>query len=1132
MDHNAKSIQRALARFRFIAPITNTNQAVFGDITDILRARVSNDPLTALNELSDVYNQLLQQPKKRGVQRLISNKTSGMKWSENATEATAQQQLVLHALQTLYKQKLDAYLKSIHENAEHDKNAAVEALRKNHGKILNQRPNPQENLAGLMSTMLQAIKPQVLMPTTVQHAPTNSNVQWQAPDKEARIKMNIIKAFEKEHAGKVKKRDEYVAALNRKDPQYAYMDQKAIEQLNAAITGNMKKMNEFTADPNPQVRKAAIEALTEAGLLGKVEDNFLHQLLSGFKNPEKLKENETIEYSPEDIAAYAHSLLTVMKPEEIFQAINQLYQKTTLASRKEQILNNAMILLHELILVDNMQNFFPNFSQELPKDNLTAQAFNGLIHTIKQDATITPELKSLAAAFEQNIKSASDLAAGLKENNQQQINALLSPLKGVTPLDIDQFLEHELLDETVSRKRLDEVAKVIASDFKKIGMAHLVNVKSSDLYRQAWSKADRKEQTNILAFMRYADALTHAIADDIVSAKTIQHQQRIALFYCKVLEESIRTHDYSTAMAIYGAFNTTSVFRQTHLHENKEIAAILDRSKNVLNPTDADLKNLRALMNDHKDEIVIPYMGMFTKDLTFTDDGSKDRLDNGDINANKLNVLSRIYQRFEHLTKQVKKQKPTGQQSSIRERVNRFKVDEDVAHHRSMSFRARTILLSDNMPLGELLAKFPAQAVPVYLEVKIKKDEKESVLLNKKAYKFIIKQIIKNAHQANEVDKAAAYNLINNIAKVAEKNNLDTKRLNKLIEAARVITEVDADTQNTIDFVKNATDKYHQTTSLQAELKEHGNHDAAKPLAIKAEEIKDKLTKATTNPDKQISELAKKALVLVDLMANIPTLSEKYQSLKTEFTTMQHGPDSLKRKISIQDQMDNIEEQLRKAAKHSDPRIRTLAENALTAHKISEQKVARFPSKAPQKAQVDKRKAMLISPHRPLPLSEAVPVTVVTPDASATPTQKPPSNNTNEKVMNDFINDLVHAKTILEKFHGKPKYKEQERHSLKLILKQLNEANTAHATTMHDPAFNISFREYDKFYAVSTLDYVARSLKDNPGIVTIERLLNETSKNWPEGKELLTNLKATLSQGATLSQEEKMDARTTYNPRR
>jgi len=41
------------------------------------------------------------------------------------------------------------------------------------------------------------------------------------------------------------------------------MDQKAIEQLNGAIAGNMRKMNEFTADPNPQVRNAAKKALMQ-----------------------------------------------------------------------------------------------------------------------------------------------------------------------------------------------------------------------------------------------------------------------------------------------------------------------------------------------------------------------------------------------------------------------------------------------------------------------------------------------------------------------------------------------------------------------------------------------------------------------------------------------------------------------------------------------------------------------------------------------------------------------------------------------------------------------------------------------------------------------------------------------------
>ncbi|HRE30486.1 MAG TPA: hypothetical protein PLD88_00795, partial [Candidatus Berkiella sp.] len=66
-----------------------------------------------------------------------------MKWSENPVEATAQQQLVLHTLQAMYKQKLDIYLKSIHEKTEHDKKAAVDTLRNQHGKILSQRSNPR-----------------------------------------------------------------------------------------------------------------------------------------------------------------------------------------------------------------------------------------------------------------------------------------------------------------------------------------------------------------------------------------------------------------------------------------------------------------------------------------------------------------------------------------------------------------------------------------------------------------------------------------------------------------------------------------------------------------------------------------------------------------------------------------------------------------------------------------------------------------------------------------------------------------------------------------------------------------------------------------------------------------------------
>ncbi|HRE30488.1 MAG TPA: RasGEF domain-containing protein, partial [Candidatus Berkiella sp.] len=628
-------------------------------------------------------------------------------------------------------------------------------------------------------------------------------------------------------------------------------------------------------------------------------------------------------------------------------------------------------MLHELIVVDNMQTFFPNFSQALPKDNLTATAFSDLVSTVKQDAIANPELAHLANAFETTIKSASDLANGLKEQNQQQVSTLFKPAEKSSALDFDYFLEYELHESNVSRKRLAEVVKIIASDFKKVGMAHMMNMKSSDLYRQAWAKDGVKEQTHLLKFIRYTNKISETVINDIVNAKTIQHQERVTIFYCQVLEELIRIGDYNTATLINGALNNSSILRQKHLFENKEISRIFENSKKIFN-TEKNYANYRSMLEKHKNEAIVPYMGVYATDLTMLDERMQYRLSNGDINVDKLNSLNEIYKQVEQFTKQIKKESTTGQQSTITDRVNRNKFDADIAFKRSSAFRARAISMSENMLMGELLAKFPEQTVPTYLEIKIQKDEKESVLLNKNAYKFIIKQIINNAHQANEIDKAAAYKLVNNIAKVAKINNLDTKIVNKLIEAARLVTEVDVAAQNMIDFIKNAVDIYHKTTTLQAELKEQGNMDAAKPLAFKAEEIKNKLAKATTNPDKQISEQAKKSLASVDLIASITTLSEKYQSLKTEFMTMHHSPDSLKRKIIIQDQMDNIEEQLRKAAKHSDQRIKKLAEDALATHKIGAQKLSRFAIKAPPKEQADKRKAMLLSPHRPQSLNEAI----------------------------------------------------------------------------------------------------------------------------------------------------------------
>lgn len=1054
---------------------------MFTHLIDRITARVAQDPLTALNQLSETYNAIL-------------NKKLILKVDKNPIVATQQENIVLHALQTMYKQKLDRYLREINAKTAHDKKVAIEELQKNHKKIIHQKTDPTAalNINQTIVTMLQATSPRVSLPVDVRHAPAKEELKWQ----DANAKKNTILHFAIQYRNIKKRHEQLSRALKSKNAHYA--NEFGIETLEASINSLRQRIEQLRADPDQAIRESAKRAMIDAGLIGQVHNKFMHQLLSGFKNPDTLKNDETPEYDDEEIVRYAHSLLTVMKPSEIFAQITEAYQQTLFPAHKEKILYNAMILLHELILVDNARELFPDFSNNPPANDETVQQFEALLALIKQDSKANADLKEVGVAFERTVRQASELARDLQKSDQRLIGTLLAPASEGVTRDVQAFINKELNNPNTPDKKISEAAKIVAADFKKMAIAHLVNIKSTDLYRQAWIKEGKKEKTHVRDFMQSSDKISHLVSTDLVNAKSTPHQKQIALFYCRVLEEAIRIHDYHTAYAIFGGFEVTATKRLTHLMEVPEIAKTLVNAGKILDPTDSEFAKLRDLLAKNKDKVVVPHIGMIAKDLTFTDSGSADHINN-DINHKKLNVLNKIYLDLDRIIKKAKQQEYTGQSSSVSERVSQFKVDEKVEFERSQAFRARPITTSSKISLTELLAQFPEQKVPLFLEIKLTTKGRERTLTNNKAYKAILKLIIDKAHDANTIEKAEAHRLVSNILSAAQKNNLETAKLKKLGRAALFITALEAQTIITLDFVKQAAEQFYQIQVLKAELEGSGYAENTKPLANKADEIRDNLASATRNPEPQIASLAKKELALVELMNNIPLWSEKYKVLKVALANIEEGPNRLKLLVSTQDQMEKIEDQLRQAAKHADPRIKIPAQLVLTQNQISLNATPRF-DKAVKKAGKQEAKApvMLMSRHRSGTV-EQLPL-----QASKTPRDP--------EVLKKFISDIAKAKSVLENFHSIPKYKnEDDFYSLQLILKQQKEAKPNHTETFNIPDFNISFSDYAKFFAIATLDYVARTLNNNSSDEAIDRLIQETHARWPEGDTLLTHLKAELS---------------------
>ncbi len=1090
MSNSIKGMQKALSQFRFNSTLDDTSKKqMFGHLVDSIRARVASDPLQALDELSETYN-------------AIVNRKLALKVDKNPTTATNQENIVLHALQTMYKQNLERYLKELHGKSESEKKAAVAALENNHKKIINQKTGVSTvNIKQIITTLLQATSPRAVMPSASSHAPSGGALKWQD---DTLVKNNLIKTFVQTYHTHLKNRDKLAYALKVRDSEYPELNQQGVDQLTRKLEGIHKRMMELTEDPDPAIRSAATQALIDAGLQGKAQNKFLHQLLTGFKNPLKLKANEAPEYTQDEIANYAHSLLAIMKPEEIFSQINTFYQESTSPVLKEKLLSNAMILLYELILVDNARELFPDLADNPPEDNAVVQQFNHLLKTIKDDTALDPARRKQVLSFEEHIRKASEVADDLREKIKEQTKAMLLPSKNkAANFDVESFVKTDLSAANVDNKKVLQAAKIVAGDFKKIALAHFANIKATDLYGQAWNKASKKDKTHALAFIRYCDRLSNLVINDIVEAKSTPHQTQIALFYANVLQEALRDNDYATATAILGAFNKSSVFRLEHLKQHKDISKILASANEILK-ADSNYKNLRAEIAQNKHKAVVPFFGMYATDLTFADDKMPDLDEHKDVNRAKLDVLKDLYLELNHMMRIARSQDASGQNSSILSRVNKAKINDEAQFERSKAFRARSIETSRKSTLVELLAKFPDQKIPSFLEIKMTSKNKEQVLTNKRAYKAILKVIIEQAHSANVVEKAAAAKLVNNILLAAQKNHVETEKLKKLVRAAQLVTDVGEENAETISFVQAALDQYYNVISLKADLEGNDENDSAKHLTTKADEIYHGLTKATHNPDAKIAKMATEVLKLVDLMNSIPTLSQKYKALKLSLTAVHYGPNSLKTQISIHDQMDKIEDQLRNASKHADARIHTPARLALEENQIDLKKAPGKFKKAELSKDKDKKHppAMLISQHRKG--SSVVELPTRTIESAKSPAFEP-------VVLSDFLNDTNKAKSILESFHDTPKLNQKGRHSLQHILKEIKVSKPDNPVSLVNTDFNISFQEYNKHAAITILGYVSRALKDNSSNATIDRLIKETAKSWPEGKTLLTKLKEDLA---------------------
>ncbi|KAL9655979.1 hypothetical protein ABK040_007600 [Willaertia magna] len=173
-------------------------------------------------------------------------------------------------------------------------------------------------------------------------------------------------------------------------------------------------------------------------------------------------------------------------------------------------------------------------------------------------------------------------------------------------------------------------------------------IKFSELLDQSWMKEKRKHQApNLLSNVGFFNKISNWVCVSILSEENQMRRVRILRKMLHLLGALHEMNSFNLAMAVSGGLGETSVHRLTNTWDEIE-EKTLEIQHNCLEFTSpkGNYKQFRAATNECfvSGKSCVPYIGIYLKDLVFTDDGNPAFVD-GKINFTKcINTYAIMFQ--------------------------------------------------------------------------------------------------------------------------------------------------------------------------------------------------------------------------------------------------------------------------------------------------------------------------------------------------------------------------------------------------------------------------------------------------------------------------------------------------------
>ncbi|EGD83061.1 hypothetical protein PTSG_12059 [Salpingoeca rosetta] len=151
---------------------------------------------------------------------------------------------------------------------------------------------------------------------------------------------------------------------------------------------------------------------------------------------------------------------------------------------------------------------------------------------------------------------------------------------------------------------------------------------------------DMREAHNVETYVEWFNRLSYIVATEILRTEKKKHQVKAIEFFVQVGHHCYKMHNFNSVMAIVSAINFASVSRLKKAWSKVpgKILSLYEELEWVLEPR-SNFKNYReevASLMLQQDTCVIPIFSLMVKDMYFTEESSKKRLANGDIDFDTM----------------------------------------------------------------------------------------------------------------------------------------------------------------------------------------------------------------------------------------------------------------------------------------------------------------------------------------------------------------------------------------------------------------------------------------------------------------------------------------------------------------